>query len=116
MAIHTSRNSDYLLDWVMNIQEKSLALAELMGWKIVEAEHSDLAPRFTDYGEMFNVATLAPYVDSFGGKAQFAAILLEFPKVMMRFAFDEEENHWLGKYSGDLFHGNQNKKTYLMKY
>jgi len=55
----------------MTEQEKSLKLAELMGWSIFEGK------RFLHTGE-----ELEPYADTRSGLAQFAAILLKFPEAM----------------------------------
>jgi len=63
----------------MNTQEKSLKLAELMGWK---PKWNNMAcegvPKIFDYG------FLEPYASGNNGRAQFAAILLKFPEVMGR--------------------------------
>jgi len=62
----------------MNEQEKSLKLAELMGWEVEKHIYSDLSIttciRGTD-------EELCPY-EYEDGLAQFAAILLEFIEVM----------------------------------
>lgn len=73
------------------VEEKSLALAELMGWKISvfdrEAPYVDTPFR--------NYSDLAMYEDSERGLAQFAAILLKFPEVMeLSFSYYEDEG-WL---------------------
>jgi len=59
----------------MNEQEKSLKLAELMGWDI------KVDPLGFAYFECNN-GKLVPYELSRNGLAQFAAILLKFPEVM----------------------------------
>jgi len=66
----------------MNEQEKSLELAEVMGW-----ERSELGGVSFWEGENIDLyhTTLCPYSSCNAGKAQFAAILLRFPEVMERF-------------------------------
>jgi len=71
--------------------QKSLALAELMGWEINNAANaSEPVSVCTDYA----VSTidsqptsywLQPYEHTAVGLAQFAAILLKFPRVFCRF-------------------------------
>ena len=60
----------------MTEQEKSLALAKLMGWELSELYiiQNPECPVFHQY--------LEPYNDSTIGYAQFAAILLKYPEVM----------------------------------
>ena len=73
----------------MNTQEKSLKLAELMGWK---PKWNNMAcegvPKIFDYG------FLEPYASGNNGRAQFAAILLKFPEVMARWCYitKDDEN------------------------
>jgi len=69
----------------MNEQEKSLKLAELMGWeldynKLWDEWHVlNLFPR----GHIATI--LQPYANSEQGHAQFATILLKFPEVFSTF-------------------------------
>jgi len=71
----------------MNEQEKSLKLAELMGWK-VEPDQYNKPLVFSGikskvlYGTYYE--ELCMYSDEEEGLAQFAAILLKFPEVMLR--------------------------------
>lgn len=67
----------------MNVQEKSLKLAELMGWTIQDCAFGKMIKVFNEQGG-FHRIDLCPYDDKeFGmGSAQFAAILLKFPEVM----------------------------------
>ena len=68
--------------------EKSLALAKLMGWKLRPVYgqmssgiiHYEITNDYNFIGTM-----LCPYKDNPTGLAQFAAILLRFPKVMCLF-------------------------------
>ena len=60
----------------MNTQDKSLALAYLMGW----AKDDDKGIPW--YTSKLNIGTIAPYEDDRDGLAQFAAILLKFSEVM----------------------------------
>jgi hypothetical protein len=89
----------------MNTQKKSLALAELMGWEIRPSHiHPDLADEIVDYGELFEIATLAPYVVTPNGLAQFAAILLKFPEVMDNFfKVDGEKQHGIVAFNGQFW-------------
>ena len=74
----------------MNEQEKSLELAELMGWKLVtifgDADwHIVREPAFLN-NDKFPV--LEPYAYDADGLAQFAAILLKFPEVFEDFMYE----------------------------
>ena len=63
----------------MTEQEKSLALAKLMGWKVEQKEF------FNDVDCCYRKGcweVLCPYKGTTVGSAQFAAILLAFPEVM----------------------------------
>jgi len=73
----------------MNEQEKSLKLAELMGW--VYLSNGDYW-RTADTAE----ASLCPYDDDTIGRNQFAAILLKFPEVIFNFAMkgDSKYKEW----------------------
>jgi len=63
----------------MSDHEKSLKLAELMGWKLTPDEKSILTTTDAVYGH------LDPYGRHRGGMAQFAAILLKYPMVITSF-------------------------------
>lgn len=58
----------------MNTQEKSLALAELMGWELSKTKKSIM--------NMGQYRKLCPYNSTYSGLYQFAAILLKFPRVL----------------------------------
>jgi len=60
--------------------QKSLALAELMGW-----EQAETCPHVWFMGNGLGQMHLHPYSKSYSGLAQFAAILLKFPRVFCRF-------------------------------
>ena len=62
----------------MNEQEKSVKLAELMGWD--EFKHTGAYVVFSEY----ELSELKPYCTDVQGLAQFAAILLKFPEVIFR--------------------------------
>lgn len=66
----------------MNIKDKSLALAELMGWERTSPDHEGICT--CDMGNVYN-NLCCPYTLSITGLAQFAAILLKFPEVMAGF-------------------------------
>lgn len=69
----------------MNEQEKSLKLAELMGWRIVYHEEC-YANVQKDSGNPLKTESLEPYCeDSNLGLAQFAAILLKNMEVLAHF-------------------------------
>lgn len=70
----------------MNEHEKSLKLAELMGWKVetVEEWHWPQFISVVPYG-CSSTNSLRPYDESPDGRAQFAAILLRFPEVFESF-------------------------------
>jgi len=69
----------------MNEREKSLKLAELMGWVVFT--YSPPFIRFqTSIGKKLMI--LDPYGDTPDGLAQFAAIPLKFPEVMKRLKQD----------------------------
>jgi len=76
----------------MNEQEKSLKLAELMGWEIVD---SDEAGHYTVLYP-FDSDALNPYSSQPFGLAQFAAILLKFPEVMAKTegVWEMTESYW----------------------
>ena len=65
----------------MNEQEKSLKLAELMGWPMWSLRPKDMLD--TELIKGFG-AHLCPYKETKHGLAQFAAILLRFPEVMAK--------------------------------
>ena len=71
----------------MTEQEKSLELAKLMGWKITTltggADWHLVREDVLQISDMYPV--LEPYAQCSEGLAQFAAILLKNPEVMMRF-------------------------------
>jgi len=62
--------------------EKSLKLAELMGWEVSEIGWIIIHPTWQDYelNEGYSGEFLHPYKKSMEGLAQFAAILLKFPE------------------------------------
>ena len=64
----------------MSVSEKSLKLAELMGWT---TQDSSLGYHYIT-SKAFNACVLAPYTEGEEniGRCQFAAILLKFPEVM----------------------------------
>ncbi len=69
----------------MDKKEKSLKLAELMGWKLKERKIAGLMvvhEIVNDEPLRFHKAFLEPYDFDVNGLAQFAAILLKFPGVM----------------------------------
>jgi len=71
------------------IEEKSLMLAELMGWKIITPTNKNIinsrrVPTIMETGGMRGLP-LMPYKKSPTGLAQAAAIFFKFPKVMTRF-------------------------------
>jgi len=89
----------------MNEQEKIIELAKLMGWDIKHGYivgSLDMIPKMLDCYDKCN-----------DGLAQFAAILLKFPEVMMMFAFDKDDDRWLDSKDGDLFHGEPTQETIL---
>jgi len=71
----------------MNEQEKSLALAKLMKWKpylwngIYVIDKGGIPTR-GKYISGYSRENLCPYSPNKEGRAQFAAILLEFPEAM----------------------------------
>ena len=67
----------------MHKRDKSLKLAELMGWTV---QDSSLGYHYIT-SKAFNACVLAPYDENEEaiGRCQFAAILLKFPEVMLRF-------------------------------
>jgi len=64
----------------MNEQEKSLKLAELMGWEVISVRDMRMYNPFCT-----GTADIELYNETTRGLAQFAAILLRFPEVMRRF-------------------------------
>ena len=74
----------------MNEHEKSLKLADLMGWKIRDdcLSHRGYHLIETKSYNWLHHSYLSPYSDSEESLAQFAAILLKFPEVMIRFVDD----------------------------
>ena len=81
----------------MNEQEKSIKLAELMGWERKPNPYSNGAYADEDYVWDVDVRLINgvyPYASHEFGLAQFAAILLKFPEVMIRFMWGGEH----GKY------------------
>lgn len=64
----------------MNGQEKSLALAVLMGWELVSTQGNHWINNW-GYTASHSVDC---YLDPYNNLAQFAAILLKFPEVMGR--------------------------------
>ena len=73
----------------MNIEHKSLKLVELMGWVLFKESVS-----FYDTGKTATGPQLCPYEDTVEGRAQFAAILLQFPEVMQRVDFSVGHRNW----------------------
>ena len=72
----------------MNTQEKSLKLAELMGWIIGYGP-----TRITAIGAGCHCQyRFEPYENTHDGLAQFAAILLKYKEVMARFCGVAEVN------------------------
>jgi len=61
----------------MTKQEKSLKLAELMGWEVYGANNNIIQQPFER-----TMSELQPYLQTTYGLAQFAAIILKFPMVM----------------------------------
>jgi len=80
-------------EWVeeMNEQEKSLKLAELMGFAIEYIGPPDMATGYSRHTMFHKVSgamrSWEPYKESTFGLSQFAAILLRFPEVMTRQSF-----------------------------
>ena len=70
----------------MNTQDKSLKLAELMKWKLdtTATPIITINPHFIQYFVKGFHTFLEPYAETSDGLAQFATILLKFPKVMSR--------------------------------
>jgi len=67
----------------MHETEKSLKLAELMGWDVVRRPQRDERVIISDYGRnLGGNVTLCPYRNTVSGCSQFALILLRFPEVM----------------------------------
>jgi len=69
----------------MNTQEKSLKLAELMGWEVESDKYNKPVVFSGIKSKAFNgtyYEELCMYSDAEEGLAQFAAILLKFPKVL----------------------------------
>ena len=73
-----------------SIEEKSLLLAELMGWKITH----DPDWVWPQMHEPYVHHSLRPYEECENGRAQFAAILLRFKEVITRFRlYTNEDRH-----------------------
>ena len=76
----------------MTEKEKSLKLAELMGWKLVtifgDADWNIVREPALLNNDEFPV--LEPYVYGADGLAQFAAILLKFPDVMTFVSYEAD--------------------------
>lgn len=81
----------------MNEQEKSLALAKLMGWRTQGCIcwlPYEVKAAYRPYGSESNTAEVQPYKDNEVGLAQFAAILLKFPEVMHELSgYDDHPEH-----------------------
>jgi len=77
----------------MTEQEKSLKLAELMGWDVGNDSQTGRLVVTIRHG--MSGWFLEPYAgDTTGGLAQFAAILLKFPEVMKRiYWYDDAIQH-----------------------
>jgi len=80
----------------MTEQEKSLKLAELMGWR--KYPHSPDMKRGVSYSvrgidgmPSASIVDLEPYAATPIGRVQFAAILLKFPEVITHFVDGEGE-------------------------
>ena len=69
----------------MNRNDKSLKLAELMGWKITDGEGQYKgSPCVKVWPDRLWSRLLCPYEESEDGYTQAHAILLKFPEVMVR--------------------------------
>ena len=79
---------------LMNEREKSLALANLMGWKIKKSSCGVLLVNWEDsiFGRS-NPDILCPYAANVIGRVQFAVILLKFPNVITEFVCTELHTH-----------------------
>jgi len=66
-----------------SVKEKSRMLAELMGWNPYGIH--DNAYYMVSF--MGNIVRAEPYLGTKKGLAQFAAILLKFPEVMMEWSY-----------------------------
>jgi len=100
----------------MKEQEKSIELAKLMGWDMSDVLGKDYITTSMGQPEFLAQMCLRPYGSMPNDLAQFAAILLKFPEVMMMFAFDKDDSRWLDNKDsedGDLFYGEPTQEAIL---